>query len=184
MAIFTSDQLANGGLPVQSNNTGTGAISTKIVLPAGTALAINDVLKFCRVEGNIIIKQAVLKTSDLDTGTSITAELGYVRPTVDPSKAFDATTNPYLTGAIAADDPNAFGTVTNTTVRTGGSERVGTGVIDLTGVADVALTITASPAGNPNADRFIEVYFEYIGKTPIPGEFSGGNAYNYTNETA
>jgi len=185
MAIFISDQLLNGGLPIRSNSTEKGSIQTRIKVPAGTAIASGDVLKFARVDGNIILKDATISTSDLDTGTAITATIGTVRATVDPSKAYNATTNPYITGSATADAAAslAASATIEGILRTGGVARA-TLAAKPDGIADVALTITGNPTGNPNADRFIDLVFEFGGLPVTPGEFSGGNSYNYTNETA
>ena len=186
MAIFTSDQLANGGLPVKSNNSGSTSITTKIVIPAGTALALNDELKFCRVAGNVVLKDAVIKTSELDSGTdTVAGTIGHLRATVDPSKAFNATTNPYITGAASAASAASLAAAATIqgVMRTGGVAAADLAALP-DGIADVALTITAAPNVNPNTDRTIEITFDIVGESTIPGEFAGGNAYNYTNETA
>lgn len=186
MAIFISDQLLNGGLPIRSNHQGKGSITTRVTIPNGTALASGDVIKFARVEGDIVLQDAVLKTDDLDTGSTIAGTIGYVRAVVDPSKAYNATTNPYLTGAATADSAAALAAAATIqgTMRTGGVIAGGGLAAAADGVADVAITLTANPAGNPTADRVIELTFEFGGLTPENGEFSGGNSYNYTNETA
>lgn len=186
MAIFISDQLLNGGLVIRSNHQGFGSITTRITIPNGTPLASGDILKFARVAGNIVLKDAILKTDDLDTGTTIAGTIGTVRAVVDPAKAFNATTNPYLAGAATADAAAGLGAAATIqgTMRTGGVIAGAAGPVVADGVADVALTLTASPTGNPTADRIIELTFDFGGLTPANGAFSGGNAYDYTNDTA
>lgn len=188
MAIFTSDQLLNGGLPIRSNHQGFGTITTRITIPVGTSLLLGDVLKFARVAGNIVLKDAILRTDDLDSnGTpTIAGTIGFVRATVDPSKAFNASTNPYIAGAATADSTAGLGVAATIqgAMRTGGVVAGAAGPVFPDGVADVAITLTGNAATNPATNRVIELTFEYGGLTPANGEFSGSNAYNYTNETA
>lgn len=186
MAIFISDQLLNGGLPIRSNHQGFGTITTRVTIPAGTPLAGGDLIKFARTSGNIVLKNALLRTDELDSGVdAIVGTLGTLRATVDPSKAFNATTNPYITGAATADAAAslaASGTI-QTVLRSGGVVEAALITVP-DGVADVALSITVSPNANPNTNRVIELTFDFGGLTPANGAFSGGNAYDYTNETA
>lgn len=186
MAIFISDQLLNGGLPIRSDHQGFGTITTRVTIPAGTPLVANDQIKFARTDGNIVLRHAALKTSELDSGTNaIEGTIGTLRATRNPSLPFNASTNPYITGAATADSTASLAAAAtiNSVLRAGGVIGA-TLVTSPDGVADVALTITVPPNANPATDRIIELTFEFSGLTPANGAFSGSNTYNYTNETA
>jgi hypothetical protein len=185
MAIFTSESMANGGLPVVAPGPGRYSLTRKITLKNGTPLALNDVLKFARIAGNTVVENVTIKTSDLDTGSLIAATAGFVRATVNPRKPFDAQTNPYLAGAATADTAAALAAAATIqgTLRTGGIIKAVLAA-EADGVADLALTITAAPSGNPTADREIEVTVDFIGKDVNPGEFSGINVYDYLDDSS
>jgi hypothetical protein len=184
MAIFTSESYRNGGLPLRAVETGRSSFTRKITIPAGQALASGDVLKFARVIGGIPCENVTLKVSDLDTGTDIAGTIGFVRATVDGRKAQGAT-NPYLTGAATADAAAALAAAATiqATMRTGGIVKAALAA-EADGVADVALTLTASPTGNPNTARTLELTVDFIGKDVDPGEFSGANTYDYRDNSS
>lgn len=185
MAIFTSESFNNGGLPVVAPGPGRYSLTRKITVKSGTPLAANDVLKFARISGNTVVENVTLKTSDLDTATAIAATIGFVRATVNPRKAFDATTNPYLAGAATADTAASLAAAATIqgTMRTGGIVKAALAA-EADGVADLAMTITISPTGNPAADREIEVTVDFIGKDVNPGQFSGRNVYDYLDDSS
>jgi hypothetical protein len=185
MAIFTSESYRNGGLPLRPVEAGRSSFTRKITIPAGQALANGDVLKFARVIGSIPCENVTLKVSDLDTGADIAGTIGFVRATVDGRKAFDGTTNPYLAGAATADAAAALAAAATiqATMRTGGIVKAALAA-EADGVADVALTLTASPAGNPNTVRTLELTVDFIGKDVNPGEFSGANTYDYRDNSS
>jgi hypothetical protein len=195
MAIFTSERLANGGLPVHGSVAGAVQSATaEITIPNGTAIASGDVFRFLRVDPRgARITNVRVETSRADTGTSIAATGGVaaLRPTRDPRKAFNATTNPYITGALSADVTVAFASAADLKAilesATGGNRNTApttASLASLDGVFDVGFTLTTSPAGNPAADRTFRVTIEYIAPEETKGEFSGINVYDYLDDSS
>lgn len=197
MAIYTSSLLTNGGLPIQGNLQGAVQSQTaEITIPAGVSVANGDVFRLARVDKNARILRIRFENDQLDSGAgsaTITATAGVtaLRAVRDPSKAFNATTNPYIAGSLSADRSESFvaGSAMQTALRAAGRTITNTvptqaKLAELDGTFDIALTVTAAVNTQVATERKLIVTIEYTSPQQIPGEFSGGNAYNYTNETA
>lgn len=107
--IYLSDLMRNGAIIPHGAESGESFDITGVVnIPAGTDLAANDRLVFCRLPEGTIFQSIWVRFPDLDDGSALTFDVGYDRPVVDPSKAYNATTNPYTDNAIATADPDFF----------------------------------------------------------------------------
>lgn len=143
MATFKSAAYIQGNV-YRPTTEAPFAITSTVLIPNGTSLAANDVIKFFKIGANVQVLDITLHTSDLDTATGITLDLG-----------FDALT--------LTDDDNAF--LDNSTIgQTGGFVRVENGGDDPFAVgllAALAETITIqakvqdAPTTNPSTDRYI-----------------------------
>ena len=196
MAIFVSDLMKDGALPVQGSNTGLGSVTARVFIPAGTTLTDGDFIRIARLETQLPLQALVIRASDLDGGGSpaLTASLGYERAVKNPRKAYNASTNPYITGTSVGDDTDYFIASGAAPLQAGGVFRVEAGQSGLanefansgviTGTVDLVYEITATANGASAADGYIDVTLEYSGKLGTPGEFNSNNPYNYENETA
>lgn len=194
MAIYTSSLLTDGGLPIQGTLQGAIQSQTaRITIPAGVAVANGDVFRLARVDKNARILRVRFENDQLDSSTGITATAGVtaLRALRDPSKAFDATTNPALAGSVAADRTESFIVAATMLTSLRAAGRTITNVVptqaklaELNGTFDIALTVTAAVTAQVATARELIVTIEYTAPQQIPGEFTGSGAYNYTNETA
>lgn len=152
------------------------AITSTIKIPSGTLLAANDVFKFFKIGANVQILDITFHTSDLDTGTAITLDLGYDCPTV-------------------IDDDNAF--LDNSTIgQAGGFVRVENGGDDPFAVgllAAIAETITiqgkveVAPTTDPATDRYLTVTARCQKVSAVPSvtpEYVYANRYSLTTGQA
>jgi hypothetical protein len=190
MAIFTSELFNNGGLPYRPVEQGSvSSITARVVIPAGTALLSGDVIKFLRLAPGVQIVRTLLRNDDLDTNASPTLSstgLGFQRTTVNARKAFDATTNPYLTDSIASAVPEAIlaaGSV-DTALRSASSTQTIPVVAATAGTVDVAIVLDANAATNPATARNLELTVEFVGPQRTLGEFSGANVYDYQDNSS
>ena len=183
MAIFASNLMSNGALVRRATREGTlNEFTGKIVVKSGTAVDAGSTFVIGRLASNHLVKSITIQSSALDNATTLTATAGYLKPTVDPFLAYNASTNPYTDDAVATADPDAYA-VTGTIqgiLRAGGVLTVTPAVAPVSGVVDVALTIVLAPASDPATDRTLTVTVEYMGPLPTPGETSGADAYTYT----
>jgi hypothetical protein len=194
MAIYTSSLLTDGGLPIQGTLQGAIQSQTaKITIPAGVSVANGDVFRLARVDKNARVLRVRFENDQLDSSTGITATAGVtaVRAVRDPSKAYNASTNPYITGALSADRSESFvaAATMQTALRAAGRTITNTvptqaKLAELDGTFDIALTVTAAVTTQVATARELIVTIEYTAPQQIPGEFTGSDAYNYTNETA
>jgi hypothetical protein len=195
MAIYTSGLLNNGGLPVSGATEGAVSSHTaKIVIPAGVAAANADIFRFMRVDPTRArIIRVRFENDQLDSSTGVTATAGVtaVRAVRDPRKAFDASTNPYITGSVSADRSDSFvaAATMQTALRAAGrtiTNTVPTGakLAELDGVFDLALTLTANPTTAVTTAREFIVTIEYTAPSRTLGEFSGANVYDYQDNSS
>lgn len=190
MAIYTSQLYNNGGLPVSGVEEGAiSSITAKITIPNGTALLNGDVLKFVRLAPNVQIVRAYLRNDDLDGNASPTLSttgLGIQRATVDPRKAFNSTTNPYLSNSIGSAVANAYlsDSSLDTALRSASVTHINPTSVAQTGTGDVAIVLDANAATNPASDRDIELTIEFVAPTRVEGEFSGANVYDYRDNSS
>jgi hypothetical protein len=196
MAIFISNLMLDGALPIQGNSQGLGTTSARVKLPSGTRLTDGDFIRIARIASQVPIHRITVRATDLDGGGSpaLVAQLGYERAVRDPSKPYNATSNPYIAGTSAGDDTDYFVTLNAVPLQAGGvatyvagqsaldNEFANSGVI--TGTVDLVYEVTTTANGAITSDGFIDVLIEYSGLPITPGEFSGSDSYNYTNETA
>jgi hypothetical protein len=194
MAIYISSLLTDGGLPIQGTLQGAIQSQTaKITIPAGVEVGNGDVFRLARVDKNARILRVRFENDQLDSSTGITATAGVtaVRAVRDPSKAYNASTNPYITGALSADRSESFvaAATMQTALRAAGRTITNTvptqaKLAELDGTFDIALTVTAAVTTQVATARELIVTIEYTAPQQIPGEFTGSGAYNYENETA
>jgi hypothetical protein len=195
MAIFTSQLYNNGGLPVSGVEEGAiSSITGKITIPAGTSVASGDVFKFVRIDGRKgELVHVRISSDDFDSDGSpaiaATDGLAALRATADARKAFNSTTNPYLSNSQAAAVTELGQTGANlaTALQTGVAQNYNPlkAKVDLVdGVYDLGFTLTTSPDANPNTDRTILVTVEFIAPTRVEGEFSGLNVYDYRDNSS
>lgn len=189
MAIFTSQLYNNGGLPRSGVEEGAiSSITAKITIPNGTALTSGDVLKFVRLAKNVQVVRMYLRNDDLDTGGTglSTTGLGYERTTVDPRKAYNATTNPYLSDSVGSAAPTAYlaAATLNTALQSASVTHINPTSVAATGSVDIAVILNGSATTNPAADREIELTVEFVAPTRVEGEFSGANVYDYRDNSS
>lgn len=142
MTIFVSDLMKNGaiiGRPAYEGEPLT--MSGTVKIPAGTDLATTDKILLARFPEGTVFDQILIEFPDLDDGSALALNVGYNRPVVDPSKAYDATTNPYTDNAIATADEDFFEAAA-TTGQAGG-------VLNLLAAG---FTVTSSPVSAGDVD--------------------------------
>lgn len=193
MAIFGSELLANGALPFQATHEGApGGFTARVFIPAGTTLTDGDFIKFARLADNVQVTKITVRSADLDGGGSpaLAAQLGYMRAVQHPYEAYNASTNPAVTGSVGSDSTafyaaagaaplQAGGVVTYVLGQSGLDNEFATATL-VNGSNDLAFEITTTANGASAADGYIDVTVEYVGKSRTPGTFSGATAYNYT----
>lgn len=194
MAIYTSPLLVNGGLPIQGCLQGAVQSQTaEIIIPAGTAVANGDVFRLARVDKNARILRVRFENDQLDSSTGITATAGVtaLRAVRDPRKAYNATTNPYISGSLSADRSETFVAAATMQAALRAAGRTITNTVptqaklaELDGTFDIALTVTAAPTTAVTTERKLIVTIEYTAPAPTPGAFSGLNAYDYKDDTS
>jgi hypothetical protein len=189
MAIFTSERLANGGLPVHGSVAGAVQSATaEITLPNGTPVSASDIFRFIRVDprGARIIRVRA-ETPDVDSGTAITTTTGLtaLRAVRDPRKAFNATTNPYIAGSLSADATASFVAAADlqADLRAGGVRNTNINA-SFDGIFDIGFAVAVAPAGQNATDRTFRVTIEYIAPEETAGEFSGINVYDYLDDSS
>lgn len=192
MAIYLSDLMTNGALPYQGTYGGAeDGVTACIAIPAGTVLDIGDVIKVARVFPNAILDTIELDSPDLDGAAALSASIGYVRAVQNPSLAYNASTNPSVTGGIGADSAAFYVATSTAPFAAGGVARYVRGQAALpnefanngpvAGYNDLAITVTIAGTATAAAG-VLKVRFNYVGLTQTPGTFSGSNAYDYETQ--
>lgn len=188
--IYLSQSMLNGAAVVHSLNQGEEVVASGSVrIPAGTTLVTSDVIKLERFPEGTVFSEILVEFPDLDSDGSptLTLNAGYVRPVVDPSKAYNATTNPYTDNAIATADPDFFedGATTGQAggvlfLQSHGAFTV-TAAVAAAGDVDVAVTPKANATGATAADGVINYTIRgyLMDEVQVPGEFSGADALQY-----
>ena len=168
MATFKSRAFI-GGVPFRAVSEEPFEVTASVLVPNGTAIAASDVFKFFKLGANIRILEATLAVDDLDTGASITLDLGYDLPT-------------------GTDDDDAF--LANSTIgQAGGTVRVENGGDDpfavgllapQTEVMTVQAKCEAGPAGNPTTDRYLVCSMKCVQRPAAPTgvEYVYADRYN------
>jgi hypothetical protein len=187
MAIFLSDLMTNGAVVNRSPYGGQEFdLTANVRVPAATRLLTTDKILVGRFPTGTIFDQIIVNFPDLDAGTQLTLNVGYDRPVTDPSKAYNATTNPYITGAIATADEDFFEAAA-TTGQAGGVLNLSASGFTVTtspvstGFVDVSITPAANAQTATAADGTIQFLIKgvVVADNQTQGEFSGANAYNY-----
>ena len=163
MATFQSYAYI-GGVPFRSVYEHPFEVTASILVPNGTAIAASDVFKFFKLGANVRILDVVFACDDLDTGASITMDLGYDLPTgTDDDDAFIANSTVGQAG----------GTVS---VSNGGDDPFAVGLLaPQTEVMTIQAKCEAAPAGNPTTDRYLTCTVRCQMKTATPS----GTPYTY-----
>lgn len=188
MAIYLSDLMTNGAVVNRSPVAGQKfSVTGNVRIPAGTDLATTDKILIARFPTGTMFDQIIVNFPDLDDGTQLALNVGYDRPVTDPSKAYNASTNPYITGAIAAADEDFFEAAA-TTAQAGGVLNLSAAGFTVTsspvssGFVDVSITpSTGAQTATTNGGQ-IEFLINAVvfDDNQTQGEFSGKDAYNYT----
>jgi len=185
--IYLSDLMLNGGNVAAQWEAGGLQVQTALVrIPANTLLATTDKILVARYPTGTEFDRIHVRFPDLDAGTQLTLDVGYDRPVVDPALPYNATTNPYITGAIATADVDFFEAAA-TTGQAGGLLNLLAGAFTVTsspvssGYVDVSITPAAGAQTKTAADGTIEfmIYAYLTGLNQTQGEFSGSDAYDY-----
>jgi hypothetical protein len=187
MAIFLSDLMTNGGAQARGEFGGQENTYTATVrLPAGYTPTDGDIWKFSRLPVGTIIDRVVIRSDAL--GASIDMQVGYERPTVNPGKAYNATSNPYITNAIGTADPNFIEDTVEAPFASGGFLDLSRSgfteaqtVAGFTGLVDISMEVINTAATALSADAEVKITFYNLYNDEQPqGEFSGNNSLNYT----
>lgn len=143
MATFKSNAYI-GGVPFRPLAEKPFEVAATVKIPNGTALAQNDVIKMFKLGADVRILALTLVTDDLDTGTTITLDVGYTAEVASDVVDFfiDGSTIGQTGGVVrvenGGDDPFADGSFNG---------------VDET--IDVQVLVATAPAGNPTTDRRI-----------------------------
>lgn len=151
MATFKSHTY-RGGVPFRPIADMPFEVSATILIPNGTALAENDVLKFMKIGANVRILEVTMTATDLDTGAAITLDAGY-------------------SAAVATDDPNAFVNASTigqaggiVSVTNGGDDPFAVGALaPIDETIDIEVEVSAAPTGDPATDRYLSVTVKGVG---------------------
>lgn len=156
MATYSSRAYAGGNFfrPVKEAEF---HLTQTIVIPSGTALAANDVLKFFKLGPNVVPLDLTLTVDDLDTGAAITLDVGYAAEVAADVVDF------FIDGATVG---QAGGSVR---VENGGDDPFADGVFNpIDEVIDIQLLVAVAPAGNPTTDRQITLSGTFMRHTAPP----------------
>lgn len=184
--IYLSDLMTNGGVVCHSAYGGNKhSVTGNVRIPAGTLLTTTDKILIGRYPTGTIFTEIVVRFPDLDDGTQLALNVGYDRPVTDPAKAFNATTNPYITDAIATADPDFF-EAGATTAQAGGTLNLSASGFTVTtspataGFVDVSITPSAAAQTATTAGGQINFQIEaLLADNQVMGEFSGADALDY-----
>jgi hypothetical protein len=188
MAIYLSNLMANGALVRQGNVDGSeGEVTGTFFVPSGTVIADNSQFKVGRFADNINVTEILVRSPDLDAGSTLSMSIGYARPTEDPSVALSGD-NPAITGAVSADSLAYYAATATAPYQASGVARFVLGqsgldnefannpVDGVDGIIDLALVATEPAASATVADAYLYVTVKYTGKTQSPD----GQSYDYT----
>lgn len=191
MAIFISDLMTNGALPIQHTHAGgTGKVTANVVIPSGTRLLANDLIRLARIPDNLMVTNIRVFAPDMDAGTQLAMELGYDRPVTDPTKAYNATNNDYISGAVSAASAayyaaaatapyQAGGVIWYTLGQSGLDNEFANNVVDgVDGVIDIAFNVSTSAQTATTAAGTLKVEIEYRAYDQTQGTFAGREAFN------
>lgn len=188
MAIYLSDLMTNGAVVARPAVGGQKHTQTACIrIPAGTDLATTDKILVARYPTGTIFNQIVVEFPDLDDGSALALNVGYDRPVTDPSKAYDADTNPYITDAIGTADEDFFEAAA-TTAQAGGVLNLSAAGFTVTsspaatGFVDVSITPSTGAGTATTNGGQINFFIEAIltDQNQTQGEFSGNSSYDYT----
>lgn len=165
MATFKSKAFLGGNIFRQTEE-GPAEVSATIFIPSGTTIAASDVFQFMKVGANQRILEATLDVDDLDTGATLTLDLGTNAPIagVVPANIISASTIGQAGGQVR--------------VENGGSTAFAGGVLAAsTEVLTIQARALAGPAGSPATDRRLTLTLKL---TKAATSYSGV-PYSYRN---
>ena len=166
MATFRSKAVLGGNIFRQTEE-GPAEVTATVLIPNGTALAASDVIEFAKIGALHRILEMAFECDDLDTGATMTINVGYNAPIAGvTAAAFISASTIGQTGGIVR-------------VENGGSTAFAGGVI-APHAENITLraAILAGPAGNPAADRRVTLTAK-IEKFATTGQVVP--AYHYAN---
>lgn len=153
MAILKSKAYV-GGVPFRPVSEQPFEVASTILIPAGSALALNDTLKFMKIGTDVRVLSVTLITDDLDTGSSIVLDVGYTLPVGSDVVDF------FLDGSTIG-QAGGVAQVSN-----GGTPAFADGAFNgLAEIADLQVLVAVAPAGNPNTDRFVTLVVKAVAET-------------------
>lgn len=168
MASFESRAYL-GGVPFRPAHEGVFTVSQTIVIPSGTALALNDKLYFAKLGENVVPLSMTLQSDDLDTGTTIVLDVGFEAVTQADALGF------FIAGATIGQAGGVYQAENGGTIAYAGGAYSGYNeVVDIVGLVKVA------PTGNPATNRKITLTMECVranGSVPVlrqPYEYGAG----------
>ncbi len=156
MATFKSRAMI-GAVPFRATSEEPFEVTASVLVPSGTSIAALDVFKFFKLGANIRVLETTLAVDDLDTGATLTLNLGYDLPTgSDAPAAF-----------LAASTLGQAGGTTR--VENGGTPAFAGGVLaPQTEVMTVQAAAVVGPAGNPATDRYLVCSVKCIARPAAP----------------
>lgn len=155
MATFKSKAYI-GGVPFRPTSEEPFQVAATVMIPSGTALVANDVIKMMKIGANVRILDVTLLTDDLDTGAAITLDVGY-------------------TATTAADVVDFF--IDGSTIgQTGGVSKVSNGgtpafaggsFVGVDETLDLEVKVATSPTADPATDRYVTLMVTGVAETGV-----------------
>jgi hypothetical protein len=184
---FLSDLMSNGALVRQAHDTGEHSVTAVIKIPSGTDLAVDDELKIGRFAANLNITEILVRSEALESaGNTLACEIGYVIPSVNPAIAYDATTNPAVTGGIGTASDAYYSAAAAAPFQDGGVYKINLAqdldnefatnpTNGVAGIIDLTVSVSTASGGAVAADKYVWVTVSYTGAMQTPTD-----SYDYT----
>ena len=145
-----------GGVPFRPTAEQPFQVAATVMIPNGTELKANDVLKMMKIGADVRILDVTLIADDLDTGSTITLDVGY-------------------TAAVATDVVDFF--IDGSTIgQSGGVVRVVNGgddpfadgpFVGVNETIDLEVKVVVAPTGDPTADRYVTLMVTGVKETGV-----------------
>lgn len=146
-----------GGVPFRPTEEGVFTVASSILIPNGTALALNDVFKFFKIGADVRVLELTLLVDDLDTGSAAVLDVGY-------SAAVAADVSDFFLDGSTIGQTGGTATVTN-----GGTPAFADGAfVGVNEVLDIEAKLQVAPAGSPATDRVLTLVMKACAETSAP----------------